>query len=292
MIRSMTGFGRAEHSENGSTITVEVHSVNGRFLDVRLKMPKTLYEYESELRKIAQRYIKRGKVYITINHTRIAGRAEGLGIDTGVADKYIELAREIAERYDIENNVDAKTLMAFSDVIVGNEDEFGDGELWDLTKKAVCSALEIHTAMREDEGGAIGRDIKTRLDTITEHLKQIEKRTPEIIETNKERLRKKIDTLIGNDTVDEIRLAMELALYADRVDVTEECVRFRSHNKQFAREFARDITSGKKLGFLLQEMNREANTIGSKIMDADIAQIVVQIKEELEKMREQAENME
>ena len=261
-------------------------------MDVRLKLPKALYEYESELRKIAQEYIKRGKVYLTINHSRVAGRGEGLGVDTGVADKYIELSRELAQRYTIENNMDAKTLMTFSDVIVGKEDEFGDGELWGITQKVVHSALEIHTAMRAEEGTAIGRDIKTRLDTITEYLKRIETRAPGIIETNKERLRKKIDTLIGNDTVDEIRLAMELTLYADRVDVTEECVRFRSHNKQFAREFARDVTSGKKLGFLLQEMNREANTIGSKIMDADIAQIVVQIKEELEKMREQAENME
>ncbi|MBN1291111.1 MAG: YicC family protein [Candidatus Latescibacteria bacterium] len=292
MVKSMTGFGRAEQSGNGSTVTVEVHSVNGRFLDVRLKLPKALYEYESELRKIAQDYIRRGKVFITINCNRVAGRAESIGIDFGVADKYVELSREIAERYDIDNNMDAKTLMTFSDVIIGNQEDIGDGELWDLAKKVVQSALEIHTAMREDEGVAIGRDIKVRLDTINEYLNRIEKQTPEIIEINKERLRKRIDTLIGNDTVDEIRLGMELALYADRVDVTEECVRFRSHNKQFAREFAHESASGKKLVFLLQEMNREANTIGSKIMDADIAQLVVQIKEELEKMREQAENME
>lgn len=292
MIRSMTGFGRAEYSDNGSIVTAEIHSVNGRFFDVRMKLPKTLYEYEAVLRKVSQEYVKRGKVFLTVNVNRSNGCGESVQFDVDFADKYMGLSREIASRYSIENNIDARTLMALPDVIVSSEEECEDGVIWEMAQKAVRSAFEIHTAMREEEGAVIGSDIEARLESVGSYLDQIELRIPVIVETNKERYRKRIENLVGAETVDEVRFAMEVAIYADRIDITEECVRFKSHNEQFAREIKNKITSGKKLLFLLQEMNREANTIGSKIMDADSAQIVVQIKEELEKMREQAENME
>ncbi|MCE5249146.1 YicC family protein [bacterium] len=292
MIRSMTGFGRAEYSENGSTIVVEIHSVNGRFFDVRMKLPRLLYEYELELRKITQEYVSRGKVSVTVNLNSMNARAEGLEMDYSLADKYIALSRDIARRYDIDDTMDTRTLMAFPDVIMSGDDTGLAEEFWARTEKVMRSALEIHRAMREKEGSAIGDDIQSRLAVINGYLGQIENRIPEVRESNRERLLKRLETLVGQDKMDEIRFSMEAALYADRLDVTEECVRFRSHNEQFAHEIAREITSGKKLLFLLQEMSREANTIGSKIMDAECAQIVVKIKEELEKMREQAENME
>jgi uncharacterized protein (TIGR00255 family) len=288
----MTGFGRAEYTENGLTVVVEIHSVNGRFLDVRMKLPRALYEYELELRKITQEYITRGKVTITVNLNSVGAHAESIEMDYMLADKYMSLSRDIASRYGIDNNMDAKTLMTLPDVIITGEDADAAEALWTITEKAVRSALKIHRTMREKEGAVIGGDIKARLEIISGHLEQIEKNIPDIIQYNKERLHKRLELLVGKDRVDEIRFAMEAALYADRMDVTEECVRFRSHNEQFAREISKEITSGKKLLFLLQEINREANTIGSKIMDAHCAQIVVRIKEELEKMREQAENME
>lgn len=202
------------------------------------------------------------------------------------------LSQEIAARYGIENNIDARTLMALPDVMVSSDEECEDGVIWEMAQKAIHSAFETHTAMREEEGAVIGSDIEARLKSVGGYLDQIEQRIPVIVETNKERYRKRIENLVGAETVDEVRFAMEVAIYADRIDITEECVRFKSHNEQFTREIKNKISSGKKLLFLLQEMNREANTIGSKIMDAESAQIVVHIKEELEKMREQAENME
>lgn len=292
MIRSMTGFGRAEYSDNDSIVTAEVHSVNGRFFDVRMKLPKTLYEFEAVLRKVSQKYIKRGKVFLTINVNGVSGRADSVQFDVDLADKYMSMSQEITTRYSIENNIDARTLMMLPNVILTSDEECEDGVIWEMAQKAVHSAFEIHTGMREEEGAVIGSDIVARLESVGNYLDQIEQRIPVIVENNKERYRKRIENLIGVETVDEVRFAMEVAIYADRIDITEECVRFKSHNEQFAREIKNDVTSGKKLLFLLQEMNREANTIGSKIMDAESAQIVVHIKEELEKMREQAENME
>ena len=288
----MTGFGSAEAVENGTSVKVEVQSVNGRFLDLKVKLPKCLYEYEGELRKIAQESIDRGRVNINVAITVAGARASSVKLDYELAERYVNLARELADRYDIQNTLDSRTLLSLPDILSLEEDGVSAESRWEIAKKATVAAFEAHRAMREKEGAAIGRDVSGRLEAITRHLENIETRAPEIIKTNTVRLRKRIETLLGSDTLDEVRFAMEVAVYADRLDITEECVRFRSHNKLFAQEVAQKKTSGRKLSFLLQEMNRETNTIGSKIMDADVAGIVVLIKEELEKMREQTENME
>ncbi len=289
----MTGFGSAEVIENGAGAKVEVHSVNGRFLDLKMKLPKYFYEYEGELRKIAQEYIERGRVNISITITMTSERVAAVNMDYDLAARYLELTDELSRRHGIENRMDARTLLALPDILSwGDDDPLNEESHWDMARRAAIAALEAHRAMRAKEGEAIGRDVKRRLETINRHLGKIEKITPEIIRMNTVRLRKKIESLIGSDAVDDARFAMEVAIYADRLDVTEECVRFRSHNAIFAQELAHKKTSGRKLSFLLQEMNRETNTIGSKIMAAEVTAIVVLIKEELEKMREQAENME
>ena len=292
MIYSMTGYGKAENSENGVNVVAEVQSLNGRFLDVRTKLPKGLYQYEAELRKIAQEYVTRGKVTVTVSLDKTSSRAEAMEVDFNLTDKYVGLSKEIAEKYGLDSVMDVSTLMTLPEVFIWKESNHENGELWDIAKKTVCDALDAHRTMRCDEGAAIGSDIEKRVINVAKLLDHISERAPGIAENNKKRLRKKLDSLIGKDTVDEIRFTMEVALYADRVDVTEECVRFKSHVEQFLKEITGESTSGKKLLFLLQEMNREANTIGSKIMDADCTQTVVSIKEELEKIREQAENTE
>jgi uncharacterized protein (TIGR00255 family) len=288
----MTGFGRAEVSKNGATVTVEVYSLNGRFLDVRTKLPKALYPYESHLRKLTQEYIGRGKVNVTVNVARESARADSMDIDYRLVDKYMALSLEIANRYGIEHAMDTKTVMSLPEVVVWNENGDSNGDLWLMTEQVARSAFDAHRSMRADEGSRIGADICQRLETVADLVDAIEKRAPELAVANRERLKKRLEQLIGKDDIDEIRFAMEVALYAERIDVTEECVRFKSHIGQFSREIAARESSGKKLLFLLQEMNREANTIGSKIMDADCTQMVVRIKEELEKIREQAENSE
>lgn len=293
MIRSMTGFGSAEVIEDGTSVKVEVHSVNGRFLDLKVKLPKCFYEYEGELRKIAQEYIERGRVTVNMTMNMSSERAAAVRLDYDLAARYMELTNELARRHNIECSMDARTLISLPDMLAWDDEDTASAESqWEMARRAAIAAFEAHQAMRGKEGQAIGRDVRQRLDNINLHLAEIEKRAPEIIRTNTTRLRKKIEGLIGTDTFDEVRFAMEVALYADRLDITEEIVRFRSHNKLFAQEILQTKTSGRKLSFLLQEMNRETNTIGSKVMDAEVAGIVVQVKEELEKMREQTENME
>ncbi|MHB9030033.1 MAG: YicC/YloC family endoribonuclease [Candidatus Latescibacterota bacterium] len=293
MIRSMTGFGSAEVIEGGTSVKVEIHSVNGRFLDLKVKLPKYFYEYEGELRKIAQEHIDRGRVNVNMTVNMSSARAAAVRLDYDLAARYMELTNELAHRHSLECRMDARTLISLPDILAWDDEDTASAESqWEMARRAAVAAFEAHRAMREKEGEAIGHDVRHRLDNINLHLAEIEKRAPEVVRTNTARLRKKIESLIGSDTFDEVRFAMEVALYADRLDITEEIVRFRSHNKLFAQELLQPKTSGRKLSFLLQEMNRETNTIGSKVMDAEVAGVVVLIKEELEKMREQTENME
>ncbi len=292
MIRSMTGFGSSEYSGNGTNISIEVRSVNGRFFDLRTKMPKSFLCHEGELRKIAQSYIERGRVTISISLDITGARAEEMSVDYDLADRYISLAGEMSSRYGIDNNMDSRTLMCLPEIIQWEENGFNNGKLWETVKKTAAEAFEAHRVMREKEGTSIEKDMKARLAVINGFAEEVENRAPEVVKANTVRLRKKIENLIGSSAVDENRFLMEMSLYAERVDITEECVRLRSHCEQFAHEISGDKASGRKLTFLLQEMNREANTIGSKVMNAKISQTVVRIKEELEKMREQAENME
>lgn len=198
----------------------------------------------------------------------------------------------MAVRYDIDNRLDAGSLLTLPDILRFEENISGNENIWNIAKNTVIEAFEAHKTMREKEGAAMGSDVSSRLNTIKGYIEDIEKMVPEIIETNTNKFRKKIERLIDIDKVDENRVIMEAAVYSIRVDITEECVRFKSHNDLFAREISSERTSGKKLSFLLQEMNREANTITSKALDANISQLVVQIKEELEKMRELIENIE
>ncbi|MFC1538205.1 YicC/YloC family endoribonuclease [Candidatus Latescibacterota bacterium] len=291
MMRSMTGFGKADYTENKIKVSVEIQSVNGRFLDLKTKLPRILREYENNIKTICQRFISRGRVFLTIFVEIPDAKLNNLNVDFNLAEKYVELADEMAERFNIENRLDSRSLLTLPDILRFEENNDGE-DYWGVAEKAVIEAFEAHRAIREQEGAAMGSDVSGRLDAIMGYIDEIEKKVPEIVETNIAKFREKIERLIDVDKVDENRLIMEAAIYSTRVDITEECVRFKSHNDLFADEMKTEQTSGKKLSFLLQEMNREANTITSKVMAADISQIVVRIKEELEKMREMVENIE
>jgi len=288
----MTGFGKAETEENGTRIIVEVHSVNSRFLDTKLKVPRVLYEYEDELRKLVQRYIERGRVSLEVSIEQPGARLNSMSVDFDLAGRYVQLADELVKRYDFSSGLDVRTLLSLPDILKYTDNNSDYSRVWDLAEKTAVAALEAHSDMREKEGESIGRDISARLEMVRSHMDRIHALSPEAQERYTATLRRKIETLIGSERTDETRFAMEVAMYADRVDITEECVRFGSHCDVFASEIQNRKTSGKKLSFLLQEMNREINTIGSKSNDAAISHVVVQIKEELEKMREQSENME
>lgn len=282
----------AEYIENGTKVTVEVHSVNGRFLDLKMKLPRYLNEFEGDLREIAHKYIGRGRVFLTVHIDKPDAHINNLNVDFDLAGKYVQLAEEMASRYGIDNRMDARALLSMPDIVRCEEDNSDIEKNWEMAKKAIVSAFEANKTMREKEGAALGSDVLKRLNIVKGYIEDIEKMVPGVVENNTARLRGKIKKLIEVDKIDESRFAMEVAIYADRVDITEECVRFKSHCDLFANEIEGKKTSGKKLSFLLQEMNREANTITSKSMDANIFQLAVQIKEELEKMREQGENIE
>ena len=288
----MTGFGKAEFSEDGIRITAEVQSVNSRFLDLKMKLPRFMNEFESDVREIVQKSIGRGRVFLGVTVDMPELRASCTDVDFGLASKYLEIAREMSSRFGINGDIDVHSLISLPDVLKHSDDDIDATDRLDRIYSTIQSALEAHGKMREKEGSAIGADIEARLALLGEMIESVEKSAPEIIEANTARLRKKIEALLEPGKFDEGRFAMEVSLYADRVDVTEECVRFRSHCVLFAKEIKAPKTSGKKLSFLLQEMNREANTITSKALDASISHVVVRIKEELERMREQVENME
>jgi uncharacterized protein (TIGR00255 family) len=291
MIRSMTGFGKAEHTENDITVSVEIQSVNGRFLDLKTKLPRILREFENDIKNISKKYVSRGRVFLTVYVERPDAKLNNLKVDFNLAEKYVELAGEMAERFNIENTLESRALLTLPDILKFDENEDGE-DYWKIAEVAVSRAFEAHRAIREQEGAAMGSDVSARLDAIMGYIGEIEKKSPEIVAANIVKFKEKIARLIDVDKVDENRLITESAIYSTRVDITEECVRFKSHNVLFAEEMNAKKSSGKKLSFLLQEMNREANTITSKAMDADISQTVVRIKEELEKMREMVENME
>ena len=274
-------------------VSAEVHSVNSRFLDLKLKLPPILNEYESDIRKLVQDAIDRGRVSVTVHVDEPSSRAGSLTVNYDIAGAYITAARELEDRFGITDGLDTRSVMSLPDVVTFRENHGGHEHIRDLTGRVVADALAAHAAMREREGSVIGEDVKNRLAAVRGHIAAIETRSPETVIANTERLREKIGKLIDADRVDENRIATELALYADRIDITEECVRYNAHCDAFEKEIGgKAKTSGKKLSFLLQEMNREANTIASKANDAEISQLAVLIKEEQEKMREQVENME
>lgn len=288
----MTGFGKGEYTEDGTCVTVEVSSVNGRFFDLKTKMPKSLGEFEADLRAVVQEYIDRGRVSVSVYIDRPGLKAEGISIDNDVVAKYVALARSLADGFGIDNTLDMRTILTLPDVIIREDNGIDPECSWEIVKKGLYSALDAHKTMREREGRSIGDDMKNRLSAICGIVEEIGGLAPRAVESNRERLRKKIDNFVVDENFNEARFTMEIALYADRVDITEELVRLKSHCEQYSRELNTKKTSGRKLSFLLQEMNREVNTIASKASDAEISQLVVKIKEELERMREQAENME
>ncbi len=288
----MTGYGRGECGREGMTVTVELSSVNGRFFDLRSKLPRVLNEYENDLKKMVQEHVDRGRLQLTVSFDRTGLKAQEISVDHDLAGRYAALAKELSERCGIPDTLDTATVLNLPETVSWNESAIDVEELWSLTRDAALAAIESHREMREKEGEAMGADLAARLDAIAGHVEEIKKRAPEAVEANTDRLRAKICKLLEKTTIDEARFTQEIAQYADRVDITEECVRLDSHREQFSAELESEKASGRKLTFLLQEMNREANTIASKVMNAGISQIVVGIKEEMEKMREQAENME
>jgi len=291
MIKSMTGFGRGEAEREGVTVTVEAISVNNRFCDVAVRMPRSLSEMESKLAEKVRARIRRGRVNLSVTCKEEAVGEKALEVNEELARVYRDMLLALQKELDLGGSVDVPLIAALPDVFKYEPKEVASEHIMALVSEASDAALDALDEMRRAEGEHLYDDFVERIGGLEKLLCRIEESAPERVVRLRDRLRERIGRLL-TEQVDEQRLAMEIAVFAERSDVTEECVRFHSHNQQFLAALEAGEAVGRKLNFLLQEMNREANTIGAKANDADIAHLVVGIKEEIEKLREQVQNVE
>ncbi|HVP39463.1 MAG TPA: YicC/YloC family endoribonuclease [Candidatus Saccharimonadales bacterium] len=293
MIRSMTGYGRAELTDGTGRWTAEIRSVNHRFCEISLRLPRFVQHLEQRARTLLQDRLMRGKITVNVVFEgQAAPDAGGLRLDIPLLDRYFALLAEVRERFHLAEPVSLATLAGLPDVLVWEAPGGDDAAGWPSLERVLELAGKEITRMKELEGGALASDFRQRLGMILGDLGEVEARAPVRIEEAQRRLQERLGQLLSNGPVDPGRLAQEVAIYVDRMDCTEECVRLRTHCDHFEKLIGAAPSAGRRLNFLLQEMNREANTIGSKASDAVITQKVMCIKEELEKLREQIQNIE
>jgi uncharacterized protein (TIGR00255 family) len=292
MITSMTGYGRGEASANGISAMVEVRSVNSRYLEVSARLPRSLVLRESEIKEILRKAIVRGKITIVVSVEREDAKDGDLKINASAAKSYYRLLTQLRKTLKLREQVKLEHLLHFSEILEQQEIENTDTAEWEVTRQALLKAIDEFQKMRKQEGRELAVDFRARVNQLEQTLNQVEQLSRLQIPHERERLRERIRQILESETIDEGRLELELALLADRLDVTEECVRFRSHNKFFLEAMDGTEAAGRKLNFLVQEINREANTIGSKSSAKEITHLVVGMKEELEKIREQLQNIE
>ena len=289
----MTGFGRAEIARRGVTATVEVRAVNSRYLDVTARLPRILSQREKDIKEIVRSCVNRGSLVISVT---VEAEDDGLApmkVNKTAAKTYLKLLNDLRKTAKIRERVRLEHLLKFSEVFEVPRDDQSDEREWAVVEEALRAALEGFNTMRRSEGGELAKDLDRRIRWLSQTVEEIEQLSRSRLPEEREKLHKRIAELVEDKSViDQNRLELEIALLADKLDVTEECVRFRSHTKFFLETMTASDSAGRKLNFLVQEINREANTIGSKTNDADIAHRVVQIKEEVEKIREQLQNIE
>ena len=291
MLRSMTGYGGSERADGSRSVRVEVRSVNQRFLDVQVKSPRQLLPIEDRIRKATEARLSRGKVSVYIDW-RESGESS-VALNAGAARALVANLRELGRELGIEGDVDMATLASFPQILEPQNGGRDADELWSFVEPALADALDGLVAMREAEGAELETELKKRLDAIARIVGSIEGKADGVVVALKERVETKMRELLENvATIDESRIAQEAASAAERADFTEEMVRLRAHESQAREALERTEATGKRLNFLVQEMHREANTMGSKTTDTDISVAVVELKEEIEKLREQVQNVE
>ena len=292
MIKSMTGFGRCETADEKRKITVELKSVNHRYLDVNIKMPKNLNFFESSIRNLLKKYIERGKVDIYITYEDYSEDNYALKYNPGLAGEYLKYLNAMALEFGLENDIRVSTLSRYPDVLVMEEQEVDEDELWEVLKKAVCGACEQFVETRKKEGEHLKNDLIEKLDELLSDVEFIERRSPQIMEEYRSRLTERVRELLGETPLDESRIATEVTIYADKVCVDEETVRLKSHIISMKDTLTEGGSVGRKLDFIAQEMNREANTILSKANNIEISDVGINLKTGIEKIREQIQNIE
>ena len=292
MIKSMTGFGRCEVSENDRKFTVEMKSVNHRYLDVNIKMPKKLNFFESSIRALLKDYIQRGKVDMFITSEDMTENNVSVKYNKDIAGEYLKYLKEMAEEFGLDNDIRVSSLSRYPEVLTMEEQTIDEEGIWKTLEKAIKGAAEGFVETRIKEGENLRNDLISKLDGMLSHVDFIQERSPQIIAEYKQKLEDKVKDLLADVKVDENRLLMEVTIFADKVCVDEEIVRLKSHIETTKATLQAGGSMGRKLDFIAQEMNREANTILSKANDLEISNRAIELKTEIEKVREQIQNIE
>ena len=292
LIKSMTGYGRSVETRNGREFTVEVRSVNNRYLDCAVRLPRLVAFGEDAVKQAVKNTISRGKVDVFVSVRSEGGEQGTVTLNTALAEGYLAARRQMAETFGLENDVQVSDLSRLPEVFTVDKPEVDEEALLADLMAVTNEALAGYDAMRTTEGAALDHDLRSRGARILELVGQVEKQSPKTVSDYRARLEAKLREVLANTAIDESRILTEAAIFADKVAVDEETVRLRSHLNQMNAMLDAGGAVGRKLDFLLQEMNREANTIGSKCTDVAVARIVVDIKAELEKIREQVQNVE
>lgn len=292
MIKSMTGFGRSEIVKGNRKISVEIKSVNHRYLEAGIKMPKKLNVFESRMRDLLKKYATRGKIDIFINYEDDSESQVNLKFNQNIADEYMAIFNNMSEKYNLKNDMTVGGLARFPEVITMDEVQEDEEELWHFIEEAMKAALEQFVNTRILEGENLKKDLLGKLDHMEELVEFVEKRSPEIMKEYRSKLESKVKELLGDTTIDESRIATEVIIYADKICVDEETVRLRSHIEHARKCLNEEGGIGRKMDFIAQEMNREANTTLSKANDIEISNAAIDLKTEIEKVREQIQNIE
>lgn len=292
MIKSMTGFGRCEIEEQERKYTVEMKSVNHRFLDINIKMPKKLSFFESSIRNELKDYVQRGKIDLFITYEDFSENNVCIKYNKDIAAEYLEYLKSMSEEFGLDNDIRVSTLSKYPEVFSMEEQAVDEEEIWNGLAKAIRGAAKNLVETRIAEGGNLAEDLIAKLDGMLEHVAFIEERSPQIIEEYRKKLQDRVRELLEDAAVDETRLLTEVIIFADKVCVDEELVRLRSHIEAMRQTLIDGGSIGRKLDFIAQEMNREANTILSKTTDLAISNRGIELKTEIEKIREQIQNIE
>ena len=292
MLKSMTGFGKREGTCHGLAVDVEVRSVNHRFREIVIRVPKGGFEWEEELKGLVARKCRRGRIELVVAYGRGNERGKHVTLDRSLARHYYQALETLQRDFRLGGQIDIDLLASFREIFRVAETPLDDKHMSRVVKRLASGALADLDLMRSKEGKALQVDLANRLKVVREIHRSIQRRLPLVVKGFQERMRARVQALVGSTHDQETRLNQELALFADRCDVTEELIRFQSHGTQFEEMIKKRKPVGRQVDFLLQEMGREVNTIGSKANDAEISKHVIQLKSELEKIREQVQNVE
>lgn len=292
MLRSMTGFGRGEIADENRKIIVEIKTVNHRYCDINIKMPKKIGFFEAAIRSLLKKYIQRGKVDVFITYEDYTENRSCLKYNKELAAEYLRVLRQMTADFGIEDDVRVSMLSKYPEVLSLEEQAVDEEALWNILERTIIQACEGLVETRSREGGQLLSDLTAKLDDLLGYVAYIEQRSPEIIQAYRARLENKVRELLGDSNIDESRIVMETTIYADKLCVDEEIVRLKSHITSMRTTLTDGGSVGRKLDFIAQEMNREANTILSKANDLIISNVAIDLKTDIEKVREQIQNIE